>query len=336
MRDPFGAGRALGDRRRTCPSSGRGCEQRGGDAARIRPRPLRRVYPMTVASPAMRELDLEAEGVRWISPPAIMAHPFDDGTAIVLHRELAATVASLDTATSRVGARVGRTDRAIPPAGGPSCANDPRAVVPGSDSTSGRVGRDVTSRRAAIGPAHDRLDRGVRPRPVRRRDSPDGVVLWIGTTFWARPSTAGSGAFGFLLQLLAHSHGWPFPAGGQGRIIDALMSIATREGVQVRCDAPVQRILVRGGRVGVRLRGGEELAARDVVTTISARPLAGMLTDDALPEQLLRRLRILVVFDRGVQARLCAGASRAVDGHRGSTGGGGARRRRAGRPGRGG
>jgi phytoene dehydrogenase-like protein len=41
------------------------------------------------------------------------------------------------------------------------------------------------------------------------------------------PSTAGSGAFGFLLQLLAHSHGWPFPAGGQGRIIDALLSIAT-------------------------------------------------------------------------------------------------------------
>ena len=35
--------------------------------------------PMTVASPAMRELELEAEGVRWISPAAIMAHPFPDG-----------------------------------------------------------------------------------------------------------------------------------------------------------------------------------------------------------------------------------------------------------------
>ncbi len=66
-----------------------------------------------------------------------------------------------------------------------------------------------------------------------------------------------------------------------------------REGVLIRCNAPVQRILVRGGRVaGVRLLSGEELAARDVVTTISARPLAEMLPEDALPERLLRRLRI--------------------------------------------
>src|SRR4051812_34614013 len=40
--------------------------------------------PMTVASPAMRELDLEREGLEWIDPPAVMSHPFDDGTAIEL------------------------------------------------------------------------------------------------------------------------------------------------------------------------------------------------------------------------------------------------------------
>lgn len=54
--------------------------------------------PMTVASSAIRELDLEAEGLRWINPDAIMAPPFVDGTAIVLHRDLDATVASLDAA----------------------------------------------------------------------------------------------------------------------------------------------------------------------------------------------------------------------------------------------
>ena len=36
--------------------------------------------PMTVASPAIRELELEAEGLRWIRPDAIMAHPFEDGS----------------------------------------------------------------------------------------------------------------------------------------------------------------------------------------------------------------------------------------------------------------
>ena len=58
------------------------------------------------------------------------------------------------------------------------------------------------------------------------------------------PAAAGSGAFGFLLQLLGHSHGWPFPAGGQQRIPDALWRIAPREGVRLRCDAHVDAVLV--------------------------------------------------------------------------------------------
>ena len=40
------------------------------------------------------------------------------------------------------------------------------------------------------------------------------------------------------------------------------------------------------------MSGGEEIPARSVITTISARPLAAMLPDDALPERLIRRLRI--------------------------------------------
>src|SRR3954466_12761385 len=51
--------------------------------------------PMTVASPAMRELDLEREGVRWIRPETVMAHPFEDGTAIALRRDVGETAASL-------------------------------------------------------------------------------------------------------------------------------------------------------------------------------------------------------------------------------------------------
>ena len=171
-----------------------------------------------------------------------------------------------------------------------------------------------------------------RARPGRRRGSRGrrNIPVW-------RPATAGSGAFGFLLQLLAHSHGWPFPAGGQGRIIDALMAIATREGVLVRCDAPVQRILVRGGRVaGVRLHSGEELAARDVVTTISARPLAGDACRRCVARAAAATSADLALLDGGVQARLRAGASGAVDGRRGSAGGGRARRWGTGRSGRGG
>jgi len=64
--------------------------------------------PMTVASPAIRELDLEAEGLQWIQPGAIMAHPFADGTAIALHRELEPTDSSLEEACPGAGVAWGR------------------------------------------------------------------------------------------------------------------------------------------------------------------------------------------------------------------------------------
>src|SRR5438270_2217065 len=59
--------------------------------------------PMTVLSPAMVELDLESEGVRWVHAPVTMAHPFDDGTAIALHEDAAGTIASLEAASPGAG-----------------------------------------------------------------------------------------------------------------------------------------------------------------------------------------------------------------------------------------
>src|SRR4051812_1692691 len=57
--------------------------------------------PLTAASPAMQELAL---GVEWVSPELVLAHPFDDGTAIALHRDVDATVASLGAAGPGWGA----------------------------------------------------------------------------------------------------------------------------------------------------------------------------------------------------------------------------------------
>ena len=247
--------------------------------------------PMTIASPAMRELDLEAEGVRWISPPAIMAHPFEDGTEIVLHRDLEATVASLDAAHPGAG----RPWHQLIAQYQPLAQRLVETILGPLSPARLPISLAATLRRDALLLAQ-RMTGSIEAFGLDLFEGAARPTAWLSGSAQhsgLSPSTAGSGAFGFLLQLLAHSHGWPFPAGGQGRITDALMSIATREGVLVRCNAPVQRILARGGRAaGVRLRSGEELAARNVVTTISARPLAEMLADEALPERLLRRLRI--------------------------------------------
>ncbi len=53
------------------------------------------VHPFAVASPFWRTLPLAAHGLEWIEPSAMLAHPFDDGRAVVMERSLDATAASL-------------------------------------------------------------------------------------------------------------------------------------------------------------------------------------------------------------------------------------------------
>jgi phytoene dehydrogenase-like protein len=53
------------------------------------------VHPMALTSPFFRKLPLEQQGLKWIWPAAALAHPLDDGTAVLLEREIAATTAQL-------------------------------------------------------------------------------------------------------------------------------------------------------------------------------------------------------------------------------------------------
>lgn len=210
---------------------------------------------MTVASPAMRELDLEGEGLRWVRPELIMTHPFADGEAISLHHNLESTVASLEHAHRGAGVAW-------------------RELINQYRPLAQRLVETVLGRLPPLGPPLA-LAASLRRDGLRLARRMAGSVEALGLdvfsgalrpTAWMAgsaqhsglpPSTAGSGAFGFLLQLLGHSHGWPFPAGGQGGLTGALLRIASREGVVVRCDANVERVLVRGGRTaGVSLRGG--------------------------------------------------------------------------------
>lgn len=247
--------------------------------------------PMTVASPAMRELELEAEGLRWIGPEVVMAHPFADGTAIALHRDREATAASLEAAAPGAGRAWEALISQLAPLVEPLVATILGPLPPVFPP----LRLAVRLRREALRLARRMLG-SVEAFGLDVFEGAHRPTAWLAGSAQHSglpPSTAGSGAFGFLLQLIGHTHGWPFPAGGQGAVTDALLAIAVREGVRVRCDAHVEELLVRGGRAaGVRLRGGEELGARDVVSTISARPLAGILPADALPHRLLRRLRI--------------------------------------------
>src|SRR5262245_36381972 len=53
------------------------------------------IHPLGVASPFLRTLPLAEHGPEWITPPAALPHPFDDGTAAVLERSVTATADTL-------------------------------------------------------------------------------------------------------------------------------------------------------------------------------------------------------------------------------------------------
>jgi len=241
--------------------------------------------PMTAASPAMQELELEREGLRWVLPERVMAHPFHDGSALALHRDVTATCASLGAA-------------------GPAWRTAMEQLVP----LAGTLTAAVLSPLPPLG-------RSVRLAGALRRDGLDWARRMLGSiealglemfggdrraTAWIAgcaqhsglpPSTAGSGAFGLLLPLLAHSHGWPIPRGGMGEVVAALQARGEREGATYRCDASVDRILTRNSRVtGVRLAGGEELAADAVISTVTAGPLSTMVDPNVLGLRAHRRL----------------------------------------------
>src|SRR5205823_5471185 len=53
------------------------------------------IHPMAACSPCFESFDVGAHGLEWMHSPAPLAHPLDDGTAVLLERTIAATAAQL-------------------------------------------------------------------------------------------------------------------------------------------------------------------------------------------------------------------------------------------------
>jgi phytoene dehydrogenase-like protein len=241
--------------------------------------------PMTLASPAMRELELDREGLEWLQPATIMAHPFDDGSAIALYRDVGATAASLGAAGPAWSAAMGQLLPRAATLVETILAPLPPVLGPLRLAAALR-GDGITWARRMLGSV-EALGLDVFAGDRRATAWLSGSAQHSGLP----PSTAGSGAFGLLLQVLGHSHGWPIPRGGMGSLASALVARAERDGATIRCGATVERIVTRRGRVaGVRLASGEELAADAVVSTVSALPLSRLLEPGELPGRLERRL----------------------------------------------
>jgi phytoene dehydrogenase-like protein len=253
-------------------------------------------FPLSVVAPALQPV---LGAVDWVNPGTAMAHPFRDGTAISLERDVDATAAQLGPG----GARYSAFMRRLVEAHGPLMQAALEPVPPGA---------------AALDAARSlRLELA---RLAWRAALPAGFLgrRWLGdahSAAWLAGSTAhsdldptspGGGAFALVLQMLGHAVGWPFPRGGAQAIGEALAAQIRASGGEIRHGAAVEEILLdrgsgrpaaasgsgRGIRArGVRLRDGAEIEADAVISTLSAAPFLRLVPRDALPRGVAWRLR---------------------------------------------
>jgi phytoene dehydrogenase-like protein len=243
--------------------------------------------PLTLASPAFDGLEVR-ERLTWIDPPVAMAHPFSDGSAIVLHRSLAETVASLEAMAPGAGGRWEVFVRPLVHRPGPllRAALRPFPPVREAGALARQLGPGVVDlARRMLGPA---------ARSGRALLGDARAAAWFAGSVGHSdlgPGALGGGALAIVLLVLGHVVGWPFPAGGVGRLTDALVARLEELGGRVVCGAEVERILVAGGRArGVALTSGERMEADAVLSTVSAGVLGRLLPPDALAPRLTRRL----------------------------------------------
>jgi phytoene dehydrogenase-like protein len=182
------------------------------------------VHPLAVTSPCFRDLPLAAHGLAWVESPAALAHPLDDGTAVILERSLEATCRTLgpDAEAYRrlISPVVRHWDELSADFLGPArWPQHPITLV-------------LFGLRAARSGAA--LARGAfRGEPAR--------ALFAGMAAHSflpleSPLTA---SFGLVLAAAAHRVGWPIAKGGSQQVSDALESYFRSLGGEVRTGVTV-------------------------------------------------------------------------------------------------
>jgi phytoene dehydrogenase-like protein len=98
----------------------------------------------------------------------------------------------------------------------------------------------------------------------------------------------------YMGEIDGASRAWAFPKGGTGAVSNALAASATAFGADIRCNASVERILIRDGKaVGVALEGsGDEHYADVVISGLDPRlTMMGLVGEEHLPFEFNRQLK---------------------------------------------
>ena len=216
------------------------------------------IHPLAVGSPFFASLPLRDHGLELIHPASPLAHPLDDGTAVMMERDVAATAANLGADGPRYRRWMGRLARSWP-----------------------RVADDLLSplrpprHPIAIAPFGLSVLRSARGLAESWYEGPRARALFAGIAAHSMLplEQRASAAIGVVLAVLGHACGWPLARGGTQRIADALAGyfralggrIETGRRVDSLDDLPAARAVladvaprellrIAGARLGSRYR----------------------------------------------------------------------------------
>lgn len=221
-------------------------------------------YPLSAASPVLRELGLDRYGLHWTHSPSVLAHVFPDDRCAVLSRDLEQTAASVEEFAAGDGAAwqamTQQWERIRQPLIDALFTPLP-ALGPASRLLAGLGGAGaLRMARLAVLP--------VRRLGEERFRGAGAPILLAGNALHADlpPEGAGSAIYGWLLAMLGQSYGFPVPVGGAGKLTESMAARLSARGGTVRLASPVESIEVRAGvAVGVQLATGERIRARRAV-----------------------------------------------------------------------
>ncbi|MGA8273476.1 MAG: NAD(P)/FAD-dependent oxidoreductase [Candidatus Sulfotelmatobacter sp.] len=185
------------------------------------------VHPLAAGSPFFSSLPLQDHGLEWIHSPAPLAHPLDDGTAVILERDLEDAQASLGAdgkAWVRLMHPFVENWRKFAPD-----VLRPVPNIPKNPWLMARFAANALFSAKTI---------------VRRFHSERTRALFAGLAAHSFLSLGEplSGAIGILMALPAHAVGWPIPRGGSQSLTNALCGYLSTFGSKVRTSSRVESL----------------------------------------------------------------------------------------------
>ena len=185
------------------------------------------IHPLAAGSPFFRSLPLQRFGLELIQPDAPLAHPFDDGTAVIVERSIEATARNL-------GRDAGAYARMMTP------------LVRHANTLFGALLSPLRPTRHPLVMAGFGL-RAIQPATMLaalafKEEKTRAMFAGLGGHSMVPLNRPGTGAFSLVLGMAAHALGWPLARGGSQTISDALAAYLGSLGGEIQTDTMVESV----------------------------------------------------------------------------------------------